>query len=73
MESFFDPETIRAGCKIGKAITDASTRRTREALAKGETPDLVGALTAEDLLRWIENAKRKKATSCKDHRKENES
>ena len=61
--TFFDPETIRIGCAVSRAVTDARTRRTREALARGETPDLVGALTPADLLRWIENAERKKRES----------
>lgn len=55
--TFFDPETIRIGCAVSRAVTDARTRRTREALARGETPDLVGALTPADLLRWIEKRK----------------
>lgn len=61
--TFFDPETIRIGCAVSRAVTDARTRRTKEALARGETPDLVGALTPADLLRWIENAERKKRES----------
>lgn len=70
MRSFFDPETIRLGCEIGRAMTDASTKRTREAIARGETPDLVGALTANDLLNWIENAKAKKARRQNNRTKE---
>ena len=70
MRSFFDPETIRLGCEIGRAMTEASTKRTREAIARGETPDLVGALTANDLLNWIENAKAKKARRQRTQTKE---
>ena len=49
--TFFDPETIRIGCAVSRAVTDARTRRTREALIPA------------DLLRWIENAERKKRES----------
>ncbi len=53
----FDDETIDAAITL--STTDERTRQTREAIARRETPPLVGALTANDLLRWIENAERR--------------
>ena len=56
----FDGELVEAASQIMAPITETLTRRTREALERGETPDLVGALTWADMARWIENAKAKK-------------
>jgi hypothetical protein len=56
----FDGELVEAASQIMTPITETLTRRTREALERGETPDLVGALTWADMARWIENAKAKK-------------
>jgi hypothetical protein len=55
----FSDTIIDAAHKLARTSTDQRTRETREALARGETPALMGALTANDLLRWIQNAERK--------------
>jgi hypothetical protein len=56
---FLDAE-VEVSKQIMAPITEELTTRTREALDRGETPPLVGALTMADLARWIENARAKK-------------
>jgi hypothetical protein len=60
MKSRFPEQLIVASAEIMGPITKELTRKTREALERGEAPPLVGALTWDDLARWIENAKAKK-------------
>lgn len=60
MKSRFPEQLIVASGEIMGPITQELTRKTREALERGEAPPLVGALTWDDLARWIENAKAKK-------------
>ncbi len=64
----FPDEYVAAAKEIMDPITMALTNKTREALERGETPPLLGALTAADLARWIENARAKKQ---KNRRKNN--
>lgn len=59
MKSRFPAHLIVASAEIMGPVTQELTRRTREALERGETPPLVGALTWADMARWIENAKGK--------------
>jgi len=59
--TIFNRKTIEEGIKRSKQITDAYTRITREGIARGETPPLLGALTAGDLLQWIENLEKKQS------------
>lgn len=60
MKSRFPEQLIVAAAEVMGPVTQELTRRTREALERGETPPLVGALTWADMPRWIENAKGKK-------------
>jgi|GEM_PF-2032498 len=61
MSSFiFSDEVVERAREVMAPITEEATKRTRESLARGETPDLVGALTASDVAKWIQNAKRTK-------------
>jgi hypothetical protein len=60
MKSRFPEQLIVASGEIMGPITRELTRKTREALERGEAPPLVGALTWDDMARWIENAKAKK-------------
>ncbi len=53
MSFIFPDYRVQAAHAIMEPITKAATEKTREALARGETPDLVGALTMADLSRWI--------------------
>lgn len=60
MKSKIFPDTdVEISRQIMAPITEELTRRTREALDRGETPPLVGALTWEDMARWIESARAK--------------
>jgi len=60
MKSRFPEPLIVAAAEVMGPVTQELTRRTREALERGEAPPLVGALTWADMARWIENAKGKK-------------
>jgi hypothetical protein len=60
MKSGFPEHLIVASAEVMGPVTQELTRRTREALERGETPPLVGALTWADMARWIENAKAKR-------------
>ena len=65
MKSMFPEQLIVASEEIMGPITRELTRKTREALERGEAPPLVGALTWDDMARWIENARAKKQKSRK--------
>ena len=54
---FFDEDVIETASQMMRPITEELTNRTRAALDRGETPDLLGALTREDLAKWISNAR----------------
>jgi hypothetical protein len=56
----FDDELVEAASQMMAPITETLTQRTREALERGETPPLVGALTWADMAKWLENAQAKK-------------
>ena len=56
----FPDEFVTAASEIMSPTTQALTQRTREALERGETPPLVGALTWADIAKWLENARAKK-------------
>lgn len=60
MKSSLPEQLIVASAEIMGPITRELTRKTREALERGEAPPLVGALTWDDMARWIENSKAKK-------------
>jgi hypothetical protein len=64
----FDDELVEAASQMMAPITETLTQRTREALERGETPPLVGALTWADMARWIENAKAKKKNQKRERR-----
>ena len=59
MKARFPEHLIVASAEVMGPVTQELTRRTREALERGEAPPLVGALTWADMARWIENAKGK--------------
>jgi len=60
MKARFPEQLIVAAAEVMGPVTQELTRRTREALERGEAPPLVGALTWADMARWIENAQGKK-------------
>jgi hypothetical protein len=60
MKARFPEHLIVAAAEVMGPVTQELTRRTREALERGEAPPLVGALTWADMVRWIENAHGKK-------------
>ncbi|MFZ5451658.1 MAG: hypothetical protein ACOZF2_07280 [Thermodesulfobacteriota bacterium] len=60
MKARFPEHLIVASAEVMGLVTQELTRRTREALERGEAPPLVGALTWADMARWIENAQGKK-------------
>jgi hypothetical protein len=60
MKSRFPEHLIVTSAEVMGPVTQELTRRTREALERGETPPLVGALTWADMAKWLENAQAKK-------------
>jgi hypothetical protein len=60
MKSRLPEQLIVAAAEVMGPVTQELTRRTREALERGEAPPLLGALTWADMARWIENAQGKK-------------